>query len=144
MKYPTKISFVVFILSILFSCSDGIPIDKQLILERDGLKIKVLFHSIEYHEHEDGISTFLKGKVFVRNISNDSVTYNLGNICIAAGQDTSLLYLDSIASVIHTDKKLAVNESMEANVYWAFQGKHTEAILNKLSLVYKRAYFEKY
>ncbi len=138
-------SVLVLILMLLGGCAVAGPV---LQYEDNGVKISCQIKKIKiksYSEREQKLfdikspqRTLVYADMVIQNESDEIHKINLENYLLSLrGINSSVISIDSIASVIISDEKLQSKEVHRESVYWVFDGALQESDTAEMTLLRK-------
>jgi hypothetical protein len=141
-----KICALIFMLMI-GACSPQSNIANEIRYLSDGVSVACYLKKMVVKDISDedrkifGIrsdkQTYVFAKLSVVNSSDIAKTINIANYYLSLDNSkSSKVYIDSIADIIISDKKLKPKETYTANVYWVFDGEISQQDFHKLTLAY--------
>jgi len=139
MKLLNKFILIVLILfvSFIINCSSPEPI-KEIVYEDDFMHINCKLSHFGQSQKEE--RTYADGEVDIKNLTYmKSIIFNLENLYLVAGQDTSeivALPSDPVTKII-LDEIYRPRTNKKIKLYWVFNRLLPSEYLDSLKLFYK-------
>lgn len=119
-----KLNNVVLVLLLSFmqmNCKNNIDLNKKITLSGNNYFLRCIIDEAEYRSINNELFTFIKGKIEIRNLKDESITFDLKQIKLYLNQDEiSNIYINSNASIVILPEIIQPHNTLRRHIYWAF------------------------